>query len=137
MSDCDKVQVLLTNLNEFKGPLINDNAYECRSPYILDGFAGARVIVYGKEGKNWMVNMNTEEMQQIEAESKYLLLVQSLMKCVYLNSWKGGETIVGDGIYHYNFRQTISASEHYKNILISYYKVKNTVFYKVEITLTN
>ncbi|HXH19776.1 MAG TPA: hypothetical protein VNJ07_11915 [Chitinophagales bacterium] len=136
-STCDKVQLLLTNLDEFKGALINDNAYECKSAYILDGFTGARVIVPGKEGKYWTVNMNTDNMQQIEAESKYLLLVKELMKCVYLNSWKGREDIVGEGIYHYNFRQTISATGYYKNILISYYKVKNSESYRVEITLTN
>ena len=137
MDDCDKVQSLSSNLNEFKGSLINDNAYECNHHYVLDDFTGARVIVPGNDAKYWTVNMNTDEMQQVEAESKYLLLVQALMKCVYLNSWKGSETIVGDGIYHYNFRQTISSSEYYKNILVSYYKEKNTGLYKVEITITN
>ena len=136
-STCDKVQSLLTNLNEFKGTLINDNAYECRSTYILDDFSGARVIEPGKESKYWTVNMNTDALPQVEAESKYLLLVQELMKCVYLNSWKGSEQLVGDGIYHYNFKQSISTNGNYKAILVSFYNIKNTELYKVEITLTN
>ncbi len=136
-STCDKVQAMLTHLDEFKGSLINDNAYECRSAYIPDGFSAARVIVPGKEGKYWTVNMNTEAMPQVEAESKYLLLVQELMKCVYLNSWKGSEHIVADGVYHYNFKQSISTTGYYKNILVSFYNIKNTELYKVELTLTN
>ena len=137
MDDCDKVQALLTHLYEFKGALINDNAYECKSAYVLNDFIGARVIVPGKEGKYWTVNMNTDALQKIEAESKYMLLVQQLMKCVYLNSWKGKEDIVGDGIYHFNFKQTISNNGYYKNILVSYRQLKPAELYKVEITLTN
>jgi len=137
MDNCDRVQTLLTRLPDFKGALINDNAYECRKEYILDGFTEARVLVPGKEGKYWTVNMNTDEMQQVEAESTYLLLIKELMKCTYLNSWKGSETIVGDGIYHFNFKQSISASGYYKNILISYYQLKNNKMYRVEVTMTN
>ena len=137
MDDCDKVQMFFNMLEEFRGPLINDNAYECKSASLLDGFKAARVIVPGKEGKYWTVNMDTEAMQQLEAETKYLELVHQLMKCIYLNSWKGGETIVEDDVYHFNFKQTISNTSHYKSILISYYKIKSSELYKVEITLTN
>ena len=72
MDDCDKVQSLLNRLPDFQGALINDDAFECRREYILDEFTGARIIVPGKEAKYWTVNMNTEEMQKVEAESKYL-----------------------------------------------------------------
>lgn len=137
IGNCEKVQSLLSVLEEFRGAHINDDAYECRREYILDGFKEARVIVPGKEAKFWTVNMNTEEMQQIEAETFYLQLVKELLRCTYLNSWKAGETIVGEGIYHYNFKQTISKTGNYKSILISYYKLKTAELYKVEITLTN
>src|SRR5688572_20329340 len=70
LNDCEKVQSLLSVLEEIKGSLINDNAYECKLDYILGGFKGARVIVPGREGKYWTVNMNTEEMQQVEAEAQ-------------------------------------------------------------------
>lgn len=137
MDDCDKVQSFFNTLEEFRGPLINDNAYQCKNMYLLNGFNAGRVIVPGKEGKFWTVNMNTEDLQQIEAETKYLELIHQLMKCIYLNSWKAGETFIGDDIYHYNFKQSISNTDYYKSILVSYYKLKNSELYRVEITLKN
>jgi len=134
--DCDKIQSLLAHLEEFKGSLINGAAYECKSPYLLPDFTTARVLVPG-EGKFWPVTMTSDDLQLVEAESKYLLLIQKLMKCVYLNSWKGSETIVGEGIYHYNLRQTISTSGYLKNILISYYKRNGSQLYCLELALTN
>lgn len=137
LDDCDKVQSLLTTLHDFKGELINDNAYGCKSNFILEGFTGARVIVPGKEAKYWTVNMNSDDLLEVEAETMYVSLVQKLARCVFLNSWKHGETGMGDEKYHYNFKQTISSSDHYKSILVSYYKLKNKSAYRVEFTLMN
>lgn len=137
LDDCGKVQTLLTVIEEFRGSRINDRAYKCKTGYILDGFEAAQVTVPGNDAKYWTVNMDTEPMPQVEAEAKYLTLIKDLMKCVYLNSWKAGETAIEENFYHFNLKQTISTTGYYKNILISYYKLNNSDFYKVEITFNN
>jgi len=133
LTDCEKVQTLLTIIEEFRGPKINDSAYECKSDFILDGFKAAKVTGPGNDAKYWTVNMNTEPMTQVEAEAKYLTLIQDLMRCSYLNSWKAGETTIEENLYHFTLKQTISNTGHYKSILVSYYKLSNAELYKVEI----
>jgi hypothetical protein len=135
--NCEKVQALLTTLEEFKGPPISDHAFECKDTYLLDGFKGARVIIPGSEAKYWTVNMDTEAMPQTDAETKYLTLIRELMKCVYLNSWKAGEITAQENTYRFMFKQTISNTQHLKSILVSYYKLDASELCKIEITLNN
>ena len=137
IDECEKVQSLLNWFEEVKAAQIKGNTYACKDVFIINGFKSCAINLFGDK-QTWTVTLHGDEQSRADADSLYLDLAHSLVKCSYLNSWKVTEKPGENSSYNLTIDQTIAGNNgRLKNITINLGPVKNSSNWKVEMRLSN